>query len=339
MITFKAFLIEGGWSKTETQSTKLTPAVAKKAVSILPRFEKDFNIFLKTKGLPPIEIGKPVGSSAYIERDLKDNPDKEYGDIDVLMKIPRFDEMSESKNNTLIADAVKEFVGEKERDYLLHDEKNFGNSIIVKVGDDQWAQVDLVRVFGKHYDWAEARMTPEHNLKGALLGNLYTSFGDLLNISMGPNGVFAKEKGGELVPTRTLKPDRTLDISLDIANFAHHIVQFVAKRIGIEKLKLDKTLKAGMDRSNMKASDLAGLIKGIGRTFALNDMFGKGPLKSVSNYDEYISKIKTIYIDRNEKAAQDAKFGKAETPEAKARAEQTKDMLINKSKQIAALLD
>lgn len=339
MISFKGFLLEGGWSKAETQGTKLTPAVAKKAVAQLPKFTKDFNVFLKAKGLPPIEMGRPVGSSSYIERDLKDNPDKEYGDIDVLMKIPRLDGMSEAKNNGLYSDAVKEFIGEKERDYVLHDLKNFGNSIIVKV-DDGWAQVDLVRTFGQHYDWAEARMTPEHNLKGALLGNLYTAFGELMHVNTGPNGVFAKEKGGELVPTRTIKPDRVHPISLNIATFAHDIAAFVFKRIkGDGKLKMAPGLKGGLNREDVKAADLAALIKGVGKTFELNDMWDQGPLKGVKDYDAYITKIKKLYIDRNAKAALDAKFDKATTPEAKARADATKDALVNKAKQVAALLD
>lgn len=340
MISFREFLCEGGWSSKATQGTKLTPAIAKLAVAVLPRFEKDFNAFLKSRGLPPIEIGKPVGSSAYIERDLKENPDKEYGDIDVLMKIPRLDGLTDSKNSSMYSDAVKAFIGEKDRGYVLHEPESHGTAIIVNVGNDQWAQVDLVRTFGEHYDWAEARMTPEHGLKGALLGNLYTSFGDLLNISMGPNGVFAKEKGGVLVPTRTLKADKIHSISLDISKFAHDIVQFVFKRTDNQKdLRFDKSLKGGMDRSNIRATDLAAIIKGIGKTFALNGMFGQGPLKAVQDYDDYISQIKKIYIEKNAKAAQDTKFNKAETPEAKARAKATKDVLLNKSVQIAKLLD
>jgi hypothetical protein len=340
MISFRGFLIEGGWSKKETQSTKLTPAIAKKAVAQMPKFERDFNAFLKDSNLPPIKIGSPVGSSAYIERDLKQNPEKEYGDIDIQMIIPRLDGMSEAKNNGAYVDAVKAFAGAKARPYMLHDTENFGNSVIISVGPDQWAQVDLVRTFGKHVEWATARMTPEHNLKGALLGNLYTSFGDLLHISMGPNGVFAKEKGGELVPTRTLKPDKVHDISLNISTFAHDIVQFISKRAGKDAVIDKAVLKAGMNKDDIKASDLAALIKGTGRTFEKNDLFGKpGPLKHIPDYDSFIDRIKMIYIEKNAKAALDAKFDKAETPEAKARAEATKDALTNKAKQVAALLD
>lgn len=338
MITFRQYLAEGGWSKKETQSTKLTPAVAKKAVAVLPQFERDFNAFLKKKGLPPIAIGRPVGSSSYIERDLKDNPDKEYGDIDVLMTIPRLEGTSEAKNNSTYSDAVKEFAGEKERSYMLHDKESFGNAIIVKV-DDGYAQVDLVRTFGEHAAWAADRMTPEHGLKGALLGNLYTSFGELFHVSIGPAGVAAKEKDGELVSSRTLKPDKVHGISLDISKFAQHIVEFIHKRINDgSKLKL-VGLTGGMNRENIKATDLAKIIKSVGKTFAANEMFGKGPLKGIADYDEYIAKIKKIYIDKNTKAAGDAKFNKADTPEAKARAEQTKDLLLNKSKEIASLLD
>lgn len=341
MKTFKQFLTEGGWSNVATQSTKLTPATAKKAVSVLPKFETDFNAFLKTLGLPPIKIGKPVGSSSYIERDIKENPDKEYGDIDVLMIVPRLDGLSESKNNASYTAAVKEFVGTQPKPYLLQDPDNFGNSIIVKIGDEH-AQVDLVKTFGDIYEWASARMTPEHGLKGALLGNLFTSFGELLHISLGPSGVLVKEKAGEWVPYKSLKVDKVHTISLDMSRFLLDILKKVHDKIGSEEpLEVHPLLKKniGMNKELMKASDLANGIKGIGKSFELNEMFGKGPLKNVRDYEDFISKIKAIYIEKNEKGARDTKFLKASTPEAKAKAEATKDLLLNKSKEISALLD
>lgn len=343
MITFKEFmsLNEGGWSKNETQGTKLTPAIAKEALSFMPEFEKDFNIFLKGQDLPPIKIGKPVGSSAYIERDLIKDPEKEYGDIDILMVIPRLEGLSESKNNVLYSAAVKSFVGQKERPYLLHDEGNFGNSIIIRLSEDNYAQVDLVRVFGDVVHWTEKRMTPEHGLKGALLGNLYTSFGDLLNIGLGPAGVVAKERDGEFVPYRTIKVDKHHVLSLDFSNFMLAILKAVADRQHLNDPKIHPMLlkHPGMNYENVKATDLANSIKGIGKTFELNDMYGKGQLRNISSYDDFINKIKKIYIDKNLKAAQDTKFTKATTPEAKIRAEATIDLLVNKAKQIANLLD
>lgn len=342
MKTFKEFLLEGGWSKVETQSTKLTPALAKKAVSVLLKFEKDFNVFLSSKSLPPIKIGKPVGSSSYIERDIKENPTKEYGDIDVLMIVPRLEGMSESKNNSTYTEAVKEFAGGEERPYMLQDPDNFGNSIIVKVGDE-YAQVDLVKTFGDIYEWASARMTPEHGLKGALLGNLFTSFGDLLHISLGPAGVLVKEKEGQWVPYKSLKVDKVHTLSLDMSRFLITILERVFEKVhgDLKGLVIHPLLKKhqGMNKDSMKASDLANGIKGIGKSFELNELYGSGPLKNVSDYDDFISKIKSIYIEKNEKGARDTKFLKASTPEAKAKAEATKDLLLNKSKEISALLD
>lgn len=340
MITFKEFLYEGGWSNTATQGVKLTPAVAKKAVTILPRFEKDFNAFLSQSETPPIKIGKPVGSTAYIERDLENNPTKEYGDIDVMMHVPKFGDYTDSKLTKHYSDSLKKFVASENLPYLLKDHENGGKNIIVKVGSD-WVQVDLIMAIGDLADWATHRSTPEHGLKGALLGTLYAALAEVLNLSIGSNGVQAKEKNGELVSFRELKDTKLHTMSKDIGNFALDILDTFANRDGIKVPVVAPLLKAhpGINRENVKAVDLADAIMGLGHSFELNHMFGQGDLKHVSDYSDFISQVKRSYTSKMESAAKSTKFDKAGTPEAKQKALDTKDLLLNKSKEVVNLLN
>lgn len=340
MITFRQFLSEGGWSNTITQGVKLTPKVAKAAVGVLPHFERDFNDFLEKKGLPHISFGKPVGSSAYIERDLEKNPDKEYGDIDVIFNIPRLDGMPESKINSTYSNAVKEFVAQANHPYLYKDDKNSGGNIIVKAGAD-WVQVDLVKSFVDLTDWTQHRMTPEHGVKGALMGYMYSALAEVLKLSIGSVGVQAKEKDGEMVPFKVLKVDRVHTLTTDIGKFALDIATKLGERDKVEGFRVSPMLKShpGMKREHIQIKDLAQSIKGIGQTFKLNNMFGKGALKHISSYDDFIGQIRDVYLKKTEEAASASKFNKAETEDAIRRANETKQLLLNKSKEIAQYLD
>ena len=341
MISFKQFLREGGWSKTITQGVKLTPAVAKKAVALLPKFEKDFNQFLDSRGHPRVKIGKPVGSSAYIDRDLKADPDKEYGDIDVILHIPRLPDMSDAQINGLYSKELIDFVAHSDHPYLYKDADNGGQNIIVKVGDD-WVQVDMVKAIGELGDWVQHRMTPEHGLKGALIGTLYSALADVLHLSIGSSGVQAKEKGGAFVPFRTVKVDKTHTITIHIDTFALDILKVFFQRAKRDtKMVVSQTTQKhpGINKSEIKASDVAMAIKGLGRSLAQNGLFGEGDLKNIPDYNSFIDKIKKVYLEKLEAASKSSKFDKAETPAAIKKAAETKDLLLNKSKQVAQLLD
>lgn len=341
MISFKEFLAEmGGWSKTVTQGIKLTPDIAKDAIAVARTFGKDFNLYLTSKEELPIKIGKAVGSTAYYEKDLKSNPTKEYGDIDIIFSIPRIEGLGESKNTSYYRDLVKQFIKDVKPSYLFDDGDQNGMNIIVDAGDGRWVQVDLVVAFNDTEDWTTHRMTPEHNLKGAFVGFMYASLAEVLNLSIGTSGVQVKHVAGELVPYRKLKVDKVETVSTDIGNFALDILKYYHTRAGGGELKVAPLLKSfpGMNRDNIQIKDLARAVKGLGDSFVLNDMFGKGDLKHVPDYDTFIEKIKTIYAGKAEVAAAATKFDKAVTPEAKKRAEDTKELLRAKVAELIKLL-
>lgn len=340
MMRFKQFLLEGGWSKTVTQGVKLTPEIAKKAISKLPRFEKEFNAFLKKQKYAPITIGKPIGSTAYYEKDLATNPEKEYGDIDIIFKIPKIDGLSDSKNVSIYANLVVDFISQEKPKYLYDDGQQSGRSIIVDV-DGEWVQVDLVAALEHVEDWTTHRMTPQHNLKGAFMGFLYASLAEVLNLSIGTSGVQVKHVGDDLVPFKKLKVDHVATVSTDIGNFGLHIFEYLHNRAHDGKsAKIPSSLKSnpGMNRSNIQFKDLAKMVHAIGDAFELNNMWDKKDLKGISSHTDFISRIKTVYERKVEEAASATKFDKAITPDAKKRAQDTKDLLVTKGKELLQLI-
>ena len=94
-------LFEGGWASTLTQDTKITPQMVGKAVDSINSFIAAFNAFLSNKSMPPVKQGHPVGSSNYWQRDLRLNPNKEYGDMDYLFFIPRLPDTTDAKNSSI----------------------------------------------------------------------------------------------------------------------------------------------------------------------------------------------------------------------------------------------
>lgn len=334
-------LREGGWATSITQGKQPTPKTVKEIVPILGKFANDFNAYLKKKNFQPIKFGSFVGSSKYWERDLKKNPDKEYGDIDVIFVIPRIEGVSENKNSTIYQELIAEFTREKKPKYLVDDPDRIGQNLIVNLGDEVH-QVDLVKAFPHSEEWVTHRMTPQHELKGSFMGFMYTALAEVLNLSIGSGGVMAKHIGDEIVSFKKQKVDRVDTISLDPKNFARHIFDYFYSRSheGHSKPKISATLKSnpGIKPEEITFKDLASAVKGIAQSFDLNDMYGKGDLKNIKNYDDFIAKIKAAYKEKAYAGTLATKFDKAATEKAKQRAEETKELLRTKPDELLKLL-
>lgn len=334
-------LQEGGWATTKTQGSQPTPKTVKEITPFLKKFESDFNAFLKKKNYLPIKFGSFVGSSKYWERDLKDNPEKEYGDIDVIFVIPRIEGVSENKNSTIYQDLIAEFTSEKKPSYLVDDPDRVGQNILIKIGDEIH-QVDLVKSFPHTENWTTHRMTPQHKLKGSFMGFLYTALAEVLNLSIGGNGVMAKHIGDEIVSFKKQKVDRVDTISLDPGNFARHIFDYFYNRSheGHDKPKISALLKShpGINRDEVAFKDLAAAVKGLAQSFEMNGMYGKGDLKNIKDYDDFVSQIKKAYLDKAHAGTLATKFEKASTEKSKQRAEETKELLRTMPEQLLKLL-
>ena len=304
-------LQEGGWASEKTQNTVITPGFVVKVRQVLAVFEKELNAFLASQNIPPIGIGHPVGSGTYYERDLKINPTREYGDIDVSFYIPRMPGMTNNQANQLFADQVLKFCDSHPERY---DTAN-GKNVIVQIGQD-FVQVDLVTSYFDMKDWG-AVLAPEYNIKGVLCASLYSALAEAMGISIGAHGVQAKTVNGELVPFRTVKGAELHTISSNRDSWAVDIAKF----FGAKKISPLLAKYPGL-MGEVKVADIVNSIKGIASSL---------------NRPEIIEDAKRIYLEKISKVANSSKFDKAQTPQAVEKAEHTKELLSSKSAQIASL--
>jgi hypothetical protein len=165
------FLIEGGWDTTATQNTVIKPAVVKSALGVVQQFVQDFNQFLQAKGVPSVAVGTPTGSSAYHERDAKDDPEKVYGDVDLQMIAQPVEGLTYGQFTAYYNKLADEFVKTQRPSYIHAVESKPGHPI-VQIGPDAYVQVDFMWHEPKMKDWGATRVTPEHGVKGLLTGNM-----------------------------------------------------------------------------------------------------------------------------------------------------------------------
>lgn len=336
MLTFKSFshsqLLEGGWGTTLNQDTKLTPSLVRKVMKHTEDFFEKLQPYLTKKGLGKIEFHGPVGSVSYWEKDEKEQADKEYGDIDTLATIPREEGTTEYKNVKNYYDAIVDFADECNLPYIVPvpESKTAGQFIMVKDGND-YVQVDIIFSFEHAKEWAKSRYKPEHNVKGALYGNLLSSLAEVLNYSIQGYGVQTKTKDGVPVPFRTQKAD-VHSVSVNPKEFIIDIL----KHVGGKDVKVGSDIKkyAGF-ADEPKVSHIAKSIKALAQSFEDNSLYGKGSLKDFSNREEFLSKVAGIYKAKMEKAANATKFDKVTSELAIEKAKKVKQQFIEFSSNIA----
>lgn len=306
-------LDEGGWASTLTQNTVITPQLVQQVMKILTgQFIPALNNFLQSKGLGATEISGAGGSATYYERDLAQQPDKEYGDVDVQFHIPRIPDTTNNANADIYKKAIKEFC-----DSTPDFSSDNGVNVILKIGND-YVQVDLVTSFYENKGWTSA-LKPEWNLKGVLCNSLYSSLGEVLNLSIGGgHGVQAKFQNGQLVPFRIVKDVVLKTVTNNPATWAVDIVKFFGSK------QISPRLKAypGLIGGEVRVADMINSIRGI--------------LESLGK-EELIPKVKEIYLSKINAAINSSKYAKAETPAAIEKAKHTKEMLASKSAEIAKL--
>jgi hypothetical protein len=333
-----SLLIEGGWASTLTQDTKLTPEVVRECVQLYKKFVSDFNQFLKSKGEPEIEEGDPIGSAYYYERDAKENPDKEYGDVDVLFYIPRIEGMTDNANKNKYKELIKQFL-EGNSDVSTEN----GNFLIFKLKDGGYAQIDLVMAYSDSKEWAKGRMTPERGLKGAIGGTLYSSLAEVLDLSINISGVEAKVKDGVPVSFRRSKVDRIDTVSRDISKFGLDICRYYYKIVtgkDPKEMKVSPGLKKnpGMDPKDVKNQDIALMVKGIGETLEMNGLFGKANLSNIESYSDFINQVSQVYREKMIDSIESSKFEKASGAEGERKAKEAKEKLTKGMEQVLQYL-
>lgn len=318
---------EGGWASTATQGTTIRPETVKRVLPVVQSFVNKFNKWLAAQDVPPMKIGKPLGSSAYFD---VDDDTAEYGDIDLQTIAPDMEGKTASQvggyYNRLLADYIA-----NERPSEIHYEGKFTGNPVFRVGND-FVQVDFVWSTEQYADWARWRSTPERGLKGVVYGSMFSSFGEVINISIQSSGAQMKIVGDRDAPfAKTRKFDELATLSSDMQTFGVDILTWMYQRMGGRgRPKLDPLLKAnpGLKTDELKGTQLAAVLKGLARSFELNDMYGRFNLSDYANADELIDAFIANYTDKMRKAASAPKFDKAETPEAKKKAEAAKAKIL-----------
>ena len=313
---------EGGWDTTVTQGTVIKPAVVKQVLGIIQQFVNDFNQWLESKNLGPVQMGKPTGSGAYHEKDQIEDPDKIYGDIDLQMIGPPVTGATHGQYTVFWNKLADEFVKETRPNYFHPEETKVGHPI-VKIGPNNYVQVDFMWHTPELSQWGATRVTPERGVKGLLTGNMYSVLGELLSMSIQHAGVQLKMQNGQQVPFSKQKDVEVVTLTKNPKTFIYDIFQYQAKNILGKAAPIDPMLKAnpGVDINNMKISILVNGVKGLARSFERNNMFGKGNLTVYSNAEDFLRKFVQRYEEKAMADINAVKRDKAETPEAKARAE------------------
>jgi hypothetical protein len=301
-------LTEGGYASTLTQGTRVTPAIVQAAVEVFQKFVPVFNDFLKTKNLPPVKAGNPVGSTHYYKQDLRDNPDKTYGDIDIHLYIPRIPDTSDAANAALYTDAVKEFAAKSS-----NISTNSGKNVVFKIGSD-YLQIDLVMVYYENREWLPA-LLPERGVKGVISSTVYSSLAELLNLSISVHGVQAKMRDGQPVSFRQSKNTQLNTVSKNPKTWALDILNFYYKLSGSQKpLQITDELKrhSGMNPENIKISDNVAAIKALASNLEQNGLLSTGALAHISDQSDFINQVRDIYSNKIVSAINSSKFDKGD---------------------------
>lgn len=323
-------LIEGGWDTVATQSTVINPSTVKKALAVSEKFIKGFNEFLKAKEIPSVRIGSPLGSSTYHDVDPED---KIYGDIDLQLVVP---ELPEHKELTLSqiqgywGKLLEEYVSQANLDYVHPDSK--GNHPILGLGDDKWVQVDMIIHQESAERWGRYRTTPERGVKGLLMGNMFSTLGSLLDMSIQHAGAQYKMRTKDKTrkPYATTRKDFsivtvTLDPEVFVKDiFDHEYSNITGKDPSTAKIDSLLLQNPGVNVDEVKIATLVKAVKGLAASFQQNKLFGKGALSSFSSADDFLTRFIEVYKNKAEKDIASAKREKASTPEAIARAESDK---------------
>ena len=326
-------LSEGGWETTSTQSTVITPEVVKSVLSVIKdHFIPDFNQYLDSLGIPPIEIGHPTGSSAYY---LNDPPDTEYGDIDLQIIVPPV----EGKNTTgeqqsywgsLIAKFIQSTPG------LSYVSLTPKKKPIFKLSDKDLVQVDIMPHTENLSVWGRFRATSERGIKGLLNGNIFSVLSKMFDINLQHSGIQYKTVDGKKVNyTDTRNGYDLKTVGTNIHDFVKDIFKDQINDIRPNNVVVDPLLKKypGVqkvdDVDELRIQHLVNAVKGLARSFEASGMYGHGDLESYKDSNDFLKKFLELYMKKAKYAIDNKKFDKAATPNAILRAQRDKQNIAN----------
>lgn len=322
-------ICEGGWDTTVTQGTVIKPAVVKTALAVVQQFVTDFNRYLAAHGHEPVQMGRPTGSSAYHEVDQQEDPDKVYGDIDLQMIAPPVEGLTYGQFTSHWNKLANDFVQTQSPHYVHNTESKPGHPII-QIGGNAYVQVDFMWHEEKMRDWGATRVTPQRGLKGLLTGNMYSVFGEIMDLSIQHAGVQLKIQDGVHVPFSKQKNTQVVTVTINPKTFILDTFRYMAKQMGIQKPQIDPLLKQfpGNDISDVQINKMIQGVKGFARSAEQNGMMGHGDLAKFQSANDFLQAFWNRYEEKAMIDVEGKKRDKAETPAAKARAEDDRNKIL-----------
>lgn len=328
---FEAFISEGGWATVKTQDTIIKPYIIKQTVDYMNILSRGFNAHLKSLDMPELKIGKPIGSGTWWKEDLKDQPNKEYGDVDLLVAYPTIETYDDDRKNEI--ETVKlynseliKWLEDTKPDYVdIEETKGMSTGSSIKLllilddesGDKAYVQIDMVVTHYEFEDWTYFRFTPMRNVKGFVIGSIYSAFGNALDLSIGNRGVRVKFVKDIVVPYRLRKDTKEVMITSDPKTFMTDIAKFFWNLSNPnEVFKPSKRLESwkGMDVNNPKIEDLIVGIKAVAETLEQLGEFG-GSIK-YANTSQFLDAVNKEYETKMMVAYNSSKFNKAKSDKA-----------------------
>lgn len=325
---------EGGWASTATQNTVITPAVIEEAVTNLNEFAREYNAWQAKNELGlEIKIGSPKGSGTYYKRDLQQDPEREYGDIDIECFIHSREGTSSAQLITQYKNAITEFT-KHNRDFSSDN----GTNIIMNTSAGP-AQVDLIYTFNEHANWSRA-LSPEYRVKGVISTSLTSALAEVLNFSFGTQGVQVKTRGSRPVSFRQSKDTELKTITTNPESWAKDMFQYyytLANGQPYADRLTDLDLHPGL-KDEQRLADIVHSIRSLAREFERHGLLGIGALDYIPNAKTMLACVSKVYADKLEAVINSSKFDKAETPAAVEKANKTKLMLAKYRNEITKLL-
>jgi len=293
-------IVEGGWLNPKlTSGTKLTPDIIEKVNTQFNIFIGDLNEFILSKNIPIIKEFKILGSAAYYIKDLEDKKETQYGDIDMMLVLEKSPDETDQQTKSKYQKIIVDFVENSSQGYVDKESarRSHGSQLIIKLGEESWVQLDLLFTLEEYKDWFSTRFTPQRGIKGFVIGNLYSSLADTLNISISDRGVRTKTKDGKIV-SYSLKKD-VIDklVTKHPKTFLYDICTFLSKFYELPLQEIDPNLDAnrGMDPKNI---DFKGFVKGV---YGLAKTLEKSGIldKMGFTYTSFITSIKSKYSEKS----------------------------------------
>lgn len=346
-------IAEGGWATTKTQATVIKPKIIADSVKKLTAVGSDFAKHCQSIELPILEFLKPIGSGTWYEEDIESQPDKVYGDVDFMVAYPvleltgkdrRADEIATVKlyNKELLNFLEKQnyaFLDMKETNAVSTDTTLKLIMAVATPEGEGWIQVDMIVTHTDYKEWAIFRMTPIRNAKGFVLGNLYSSFGEVLEISIMHRGVRAKFSASGMVSFSKRAGVEEKLLSANITTFMNDIAEFFWKQSGTDKpYEPSASLSSwkGINANNPTFEDLCDGIRAVAETLEKLGEFGT--VIKYKNAKDLLEAVKARYTEKMERDANSSKFDKADTPAAKAAADKLRAFVAEYTAKIKVLL-